>query len=303
MKNEIDVFSTQENKKINQTQFPIKTTKKNITAIRIFLLIFFIILSVLILLPFYAILLASFKPGGELIRHGLNLRIQSDILSLNNYRFLFTGEHSYFTWFKNSMVLTILQVICTLIVSATVGYGFAVYDFKLKIPLFICVLLIMMVPFEILMLPLYQQTIKMNLINTKLGILLPFMANSSIIFFFIQYLTGIPRDIIDAGRVDGATEYGIFLRLILPIMKPAFAAMGILAGMNSWNNFLWPLLVFRESEKFTLPIGLNTLLTPYGNNYDLLIVGSCFSILPIFILFLCFQQYFIEGMTAGSIKG
>ena len=94
-----------------------------------------------------------------------------------------------------------------------------------------------------------------------------------------------------------------FLRLILPIMKPAFAAMGILAGMNSWNNFLWPLLVFRESEKFTLPIGLNTLLTPYGNNYNLLIVGSCFSILPIFILFLCFQQYFIEGMTAGSIKG
>jgi arabinosaccharide transport system permease protein len=86
-------------------------------------------------------------------------------------------------------------------------------------------------------------------------------------------------------------------------MKPAFAAMAILVGMGSWNNFLWPLLVLRDSNKLTLPIGLNTLLTPYGNNYDLLIAGSCFSIFPILILFLCFQKYFIEGLTAGSVKG
>jgi arabinosaccharide transport system permease protein len=114
---------------------------------------------------------------------------------------------------------------------------------------------------------------------------------------------GLPKSLLEAGRIDGATEYGIFFRIIVPIMKPAFAAMAILNGMNSWNNYLWPLLVIRSSEKYTLTLGLNTLLNPYGNNYDLLIVGSFFSIVPIFILFVCFQRYFIEGMTAGAVKG
>lgn len=276
--------------------------KSNLIA-KISLLIFWAVLSILVLIPFYAVILASFKPGKDLIRYGLNLKFDLSVMSFQNYIFLFTGNHEYFTWFTNSMVLTIVQVVATLAVSVTVAYGFAMYEFKFKNTLFICVLLIMMVPFEILMLPLYQQTINIGLMNTRSGIVLPFVANASTIFFFRQYLSGIPRSILDAGRVDGATEYGIFIRLILPIIKPSFAAMGILNCMSSWNNFLWPLLVLRDAKKFTLPIGLNTLLTPYGNNYDLLIVGSCFSILPIFILFLCFQKYFIDGMTAGSIKG
>ena len=90
---------------------------------------------------------------------------------------------------------------------------------------------------------------------------------------------------------------------MLPITKPAFAAMGILCSMGAWNNMLWPMLVYRDASKFTLPIGLNTLLTPYGNNYDLLIAGSCFSVLPLLIVFLLFQKYFISGMTAGAVKG
>lgn len=89
----------------------------------------------------------------------------------------------------------------------------------------------------------------------------------------------------------------------MPIMKPSFAAMAILNGMNSWNNLLWPFMVLGDQSKYTLPIGLKTLLTPYGNNYDLLIVGSFFSIIPIFILFIAFQKYFIDGMTAGAVKG
>lgn len=272
-------------------------------ASKTILFIFFILLSLLVLLPFYAIILASFKPGKELLRYGLNLDFNLEIMSFDNYKLLFTGKHDYFIWFKNSLILTILQVIFTLMISAFVGYGFAIYDFKFKNLLFACVLVIMMVPFEILMLPLYQQTIKMKLIDVRAGIILPFMANASMIFFFRQYMSGIPVDIVDAGRIDGANEYQIFWKLMLPIAKPAFAAMGILCGMNAWNNFLWPMLVLRSTEKFTLPIGLNTLLTPYGNNYDLLIVGSCFSILPIFVLYICFQNYFIEGMTSGSVKG
>lgn len=272
-------------------------------AFKAVLFLFFAILCILVLIPFYAVALASFKPGGDLVRNGLNLSFDLSRMSLNNYIFLFTGSHSYFTWFFNSVLLTIVQVVLTLFVSAAVAYGFSAYEFRGKNFLFICVLLIMMVPFEILLLPLYKLTNDLGLMNTYSAIVLPGIAGAATIFFFRQYLSGIPREIIAAGRVDGASEYGIYMRLILPVMKPSFAAMAILNGMNSWNNFLWPFMVLSDSNKYTLPIGLKTLLTPYGNNYDLLIVGSFFSIIPIFVLFMAFQKYFIDGMTAGAVKG
>lgn len=277
-------------------------TNKN-SASRIGLLIFFILLFIVIMLPFYAITLASFKPGEDLIRYGLNLRFDLSVMSFDNFVFLFTGSHDYFMWFWNSLFLTIVQVVGTLLVSAFVAYGFAAYDFKGKNFLFILVLMIMMVPFEILLLPLYKLIFDLHMTNSYSAIIIPGIANAGAIFFFRQYLVGIPRAIMDSGRVDGANEYAIFVKLIMPIMKPSFAAMGILTGMNSWNNLLWPFIVLADDEKYTLPIGLKTLLTPYGNNYDLLIVGSFFAIVPIFVLFLVFQKYFIDGMTAGAVKG
>lgn len=283
-------------------QNSLSETKKNM-VVKVLLLIFFTILFVVIILPFYAVAISSFKPGEDLIRYGLNLKFDLGVMSFDNFRFLFTGEHDYFIWFKNSMLLTIVQVSLTLFISAFVSYGFAAYDFKGKNILFICVLLIMMVPFEILLLPLYSLINDLGMMNSYSAIIVPGIANAGTIFFFRQYLRSIPKELIQSGRVDGANEYKIFFRLILPIMKPSFAAMAILNGMNSWNNLLWPFMVLGDQNKFTLPIGLKTLLTPYGNNYDLLIVGSFFSILPIFILFVAFQKYFIDGMTAGAIKG
>lgn len=270
---------------------------------RILLTALFVVLSIVILIPIWAIFIGSFQDGSMLIRNGLNLSIDFSQASLDNFIMLFTDSGNYFRWFFNSMLLTVVQVVLTLLISSFVAYGFAAYDFKFKTPLFVCVLLIMSVPFEMLMLPLYVQINDMSLSNTYTAVILPFLAHASTIFFFRQYLTGIPREIIEAGRIDGATEYGIFFKLIMPIMKPSFAAMAILNGMNSWNNFLWPLLVLRDDAKYTLPIGLNTLVTPYGNNYDLLIVGSFFSIVPILVLYLCFQKYFVDGMTAGAVKG
>lgn len=272
-------------------------------SIKIILFVFFAGLCALILIPFYAVTIASFKPGEDLIRYGLNLSFDLSVMNFDNFIYLFTGNHAYFTWFFNSLLLTIVQVVLTLLVSATVAYGFSAYEFRGKNLLFLCVLLIMMVPFEILLLPLYTLTNKIGLMNSYSAIVLPGVASAATIFFFRQYLRGVPKEIIAAGRVDGASEYGIYMRLILPVMKPSFAAMAILNGMNSWNNFLWPFMVLSDAGKYTLPIGLKTLLTPYGNNYDLLIVGSFFSIIPIFILFVAFQKYFIDGMTAGAVKG
>lgn len=300
----MEVSSTQKNLSEKTPKMELKSTSKsNKVPIRICIFLLFAAISVILIIPFYLCFISSFRPGNELIRTGINLSLDFENMSINNYVLLFTGDNSYFTWFFNSLFLTIVQVALQLLVSALVGYGFAAYDFKYKNFLFICVLFVMMVPFEILMLPMYSQINSMGLIDTYSAIILPSIANASTIFFFRQYLSGIPKDIIDAGRIDGASEYGIFFKLILPIMKPSFAAMGILNTMGSWNNMLWPLLVLKTQSKFTLPMGLNTLMTPYGNNYDLLIVGSFLSILPIFILFLCFQKYFVDGMTAGAVKG
>lgn len=278
--------------------------KSHLNKSSVLILLLFIIIATITLFPLFCITLASFKPGVELLRYGLNTKIDFPLMSLKNYHLLFFGDNDYFVWFKNSLIITIVQTALTLFLSALVGYGFAMYDFKFKNLLFTCVLIIMMVPMEILMLPLYKMLVGIKpLMDSMWGIMLPFLASPLPIFFFRQYLSGIPKDFLDAARVDGCTEYGIFAKIMLPLMVPSFAAMGIFVAMNSWNNFLWPLIVLRSPEKLTLPIGLSSLLTPYGNSYDLLIAGSVFSIFPILILFLFFQKYFIEGMTAGGVKG
>lgn len=269
----------------------------------ILLVAIFITLVAIFLAPFISIVFTSLKNSTEIISKGFNLNIDLKSITFDNYQYLFTGDHNYFRWFANSIVLTFGQTVLTLFVSAWVGYGFAMYSFKGKNILFVCVLIVMMIPFEILMLPLYQEIIALKLIDTYWGIILPYLANPIAVFFFSQYLKGVPREILDSGRIDGCSEYGIFLRLILPIMKPALAAMAIFIGMTSWNNYLWPMLVLKTGEKFTLPIGLSSLLGVYGNNYKLLIAGSVLSIIPIVILFISAQKFFIEGMTAGSVKG
>lgn len=268
--------------------------------------VFFACLCCVVLFPVLAGFLASFRPGRELIRRGLSINLDFSTMTLDNYKYLFSwnvDSKKYFLWFKNSMVLTLLTVGLTLLICYFVAYGLTMYEYKLKNVLFFLVIATMMVPFEILMLPLYQEMIDLSLINTTAGVILPGLCSASTIFFFRQYMVSLPKELLDAGRIDGATEFGICVKIMLPITKPAFAAMAILCAMGSWNNMLWPMLVFRDARRFTLPIGLNTLLTPYGNNYDLLIAGSMFAILPVLIVFLCFQRYFIEGMTVGAIKG
>jgi arabinosaccharide transport system permease protein len=278
--------------------------KKQAAVYRVITTGFFVLLCTAIVFPVLVFVIASFRPGQDLIRYGLSLVIDPERISLNNYLFLFTGTHSYFLWFKNSLVLTVVQVVLTLMICYIVAYGLSMYNtFKLRNVLFFLVIATMMVPFEILMLPLYVEIISLNLVNTMAGIILPGLCGAGTIFFFRQYMMGLPKELLDAGRIDGANEYRICFTIMMPLVKPAFAAMGILSAMGSWNSMLWPLLVFRDSAKFTLPIGLNTLLTPYGNDYDLLIAGSVFSVIPVFVLFVMFQKYFIGGMTAGAVKG
>ena len=277
--------------------------KKKNTVLSVLLIIFFVIVALITILPLLLLFVSSFRPGSDLMRYGLNFDVNWATANLDNYQLLFSGQNNYFTWYKNSLVITVVQVVLALLLSACVGYGFAMYNFKFKNALFACVLVVMMIPTEVIILPLYQLVIKLGIMDSMWGIILPYVVVPMLIFLFRQYLSGIPKDFLDAARVDGCTEYGIFARIMIPLMKPSFAAMGIYQGMSSWNNFLWPMIVVRSQTKITLPVGLQSLMSPYGNNYDILIAGSCFAIVPILILFICFQSYFIEGMTAGGVKG
>lgn len=277
----------------------------------------FTLICFLIAFPLLAGLTASLRPAREIFQNGMSLNLKIKEWSLNNYSRLFTIFHktassdptdvvasqNYFMWYKNSLVLTLTTVVLTLLVCYFIAYGLTMYKFRLQNVLFFMVIATMCVPFEILMLPLYKEVTNLGIINTNAGVFLPGLCAASTIFFFRQYMTSLPKELLDAARVDGCTEYGISVRIMMPITKPAFASMAILCAMGSWNNMLWPMLVFRDTSKFTLQIGLNTLLTPYGNNYDFLIAGSMFGIIPILIIYLIFNRYLVAGMTSGAVKG
>ena len=285
--------------------------KTKMTASTVILVVIFAVLAFLIIVPLYALLLGTFKGGAELFVSGLNLNPTWDKLHLKAWRYLFTGvmsdgtsnPHDYFIWYKNSLLIVAVQGSITLLLSSMVAYGLSKYKFKGQNAMFLCVLLVMMIPLEILMLPMYSQINTMGLRDSYAGVMLPFLVNMSAVFFFKQFLTGVPIDLLDAGRVDGCTEYGIFFKIIMPIMLPAYASMAIMVGMGAWNGLLWPMLVISDMKKYTIPIGLNTLWSPYGNNYDLMITGSCFAIIPLLAIYLFAQRFIIEGMTAGAVKG
>lgn len=288
----------------NGNPFEIKEKKlqkgKWARVITFLMLLFF---SIFALVPFYFMLVSSFKPGSELIRYGINLKLQPEIMSLKNYFLLFTGKEGiYLHWYKNSVLITFFQTLVAVFLSAAVGYGLAIYRFRGRNLIFITVLIVMMVPIEILMLPLYELIVRLRIIDTYAGVILPFAVPPFAVFFFRQYALGLPRDLLDAGRIDGCSEYGIYFKIMMPLMKPAFGAIIILQAMFSWNSLVWPLIALRSNEHMTLPIGLSSLITPYGHNYDMLMAGAVLSVLPIIIIYILNQKAFISGLTIGAFK-
>ncbi|RDW20639.1 carbohydrate ABC transporter permease [Oceanobacillus chungangensis] len=277
--------------------------KKNNTVAKWILNIIFAIVAFIALFPLIGLIISSFRPSTELMRNGITFSINWNELSLNNYIYIFTQAGEYWEWYGNSLIISGLTIILSLFFSSMVGYSLATYNFKGRNLIFLFVLVIIMIPFEVLMLPLYQLMIDTRLIDTFTGIMLPLIVSPTAVFFFRQYAIGLPKELMDAARIDGCTEYGIFFKIMAPLMLPSFAAMAILQGLHSWNNFLWPLLVVRSNDLFTLPIGLATLLTPYGNNYDILIAGAVMTVIPIVILFAFFQRYFVAGLSTGGVKG
>lgn len=278
-------------------------TKKKI-MLSILATLVILMFAVVALMPFFFLLISSFKPGSEMIRNGLQFKFDFQNYSLVNYALIKTERDGiYLRWYFNSIVIMILQVASGLFLASLVGYGLAKYKFKGRDTMFILVLMVMMVPVEILILPLYKEMNSLSLIDTYWGVILPFLVPATGVFFFRQFASGLPSEIMESGRIDGCGEFGIFFKLMMPLMLPAYGAMTILLSMGSWNAMVWPMIVLRTTEMQTLPIGLQSLLTPYGNNYDLLLSGAVMSVLPIMVIFALNQKTFIAGMAAGSVKG
>lgn len=270
---------------------------------RVALAVGFAALAVILLFPLYYLTLASFRPTRLLFRAGMALGLDIENMTLENYQHIFSGTTRYFTWYRNSIVLTAMYTVVSLIVCSMVGYGLGVYRFRGGNLIFGLVLFVLMIPLEILMLPLYRLIIDIGLINTYTGVVLPYAAFPLGIFFFRQYALSLPRDYLDAGRMDGCTEYGIFLRIMAPLMTPAFGAMAILLARKEWNNFVWPLVVLRTNNRYTLPIGLASQIDPYGSGFQVLLPGAVLAILPLVIVFIFNQKYFVSGLSVGGIKG
>jgi multiple sugar transport system permease protein len=184
-----------------------------------------------------------------------------------------------------------------------VGYALAMLEFRGRRALFLVVMGTLLVPGVVTFVPLFVLVTNLGLTNTLPGLILPFLVSPFGVFLMRQFISGLPRDLLDAGRVDGAGELRIFARIFLPLCGPALATLGILTFLGSWNNFLWPLVVAQEENRYTLPVALA--LYAKGQNstqYGLLLAGATVVVIPILLLFLAFQRRVIEGIATTGIK-
>ena len=278
---------------------------KNNTKIRtIITFIGLLILGLLVMLPFVFMVVAAFTPVRDIFANGLSLTLNFETATLDNFRALWTNRGGiYWRFFFNSVFVTIVNTILVLIFTSMVGYGLAQYKFKGRNFLVILLLCTMMVPGTILLLPIFRMITNLGLMDSYFGLILPSMVPAFAVFFFRQYCVGLSKDYAEAARIDGCGEAMIFLKVYVPLMKPAFGAMAILTAMGIWNDFIWPMIVLRTTENLTLAPGLISSITPYENSFDILFAGSLMAVLPIIILFLFNQKAFIEGLTVGGVKG
>jgi ABC-type glycerol-3-phosphate transport system permease component len=275
----------------------------NRARIRVWQVLGNIVLLLLIFLtvvPYVYMVSASFKPGDELF--SIPVRIFPDSLYFGNFELLFS-KTNFVRWFINSVFVGVSRMALAVLISLMAGYAFAKFDFRFKNTLFILLLATLTLPIYVLIVPLYDMMVAFGWTDTYIALILPVAAQAIGVFLTRQYLLSIPDEILDSARVDGAGEWSVFWRIVVPLSWPVIAVMAILFFTASWNDYIWPLVVLTEDKMFTVSLGLPTLVSPYGQEYGAVMAGSFLSTLPIMILFLIMQRRFIEGITRGALKG
>lgn len=259
--------------------------------------------GIFFLVPFAWMISASFKTTQEIFSYPPSLI--PNAISLANYQRLFSNW-PFPNWYGNSLVVALLTTFMVLFFSSLAGFAFAKYRFRGQSALFLLLLGSSMIPFPILLIPLFILVANLGWVNALEALIIPFMAPAIGIFLMRQFMSYIPSELLDAARIDGASDFRTYWQIVLPLVLPGLATLGILTFLGSWNNYLWPLVVLRSSDAMTLPVGMAAMLTgvaagsapPYGPAMAASVLVS----IPIIVVFLFLQRYYIAGLTLGGVK-
>lgn len=212
------------------------------------------------------------------------------------------NAYPFARWTLNSIFIAVVSVGLTLAINLSAGYAFAKLRFPFRNLIFLLILSTLMVPIQVIMVPQFQIVIDLNLLNSTWGVILPRLAEAFGLFMARQFFMAVPDELIEAARVDGVGHIRIFWHIALPLSKPLVAALVIFTFMWRWNEFVWPLIVLTDSDAYTLPVGLQFLISQFSSNYGPLLAMSFLSILPMLVVFALFQRYFVEGVARTGMK-
>jgi multiple sugar transport system permease protein len=224
-----------------------------------------------------------------------------DPLTFENYQRLFAGG-LFPRWLLNSLIVTITNTVLSLFISSFYGYIFAKKNFPGSRFLFGVLLSTILIPFFVVVIPVFLIFRNFHLLNTYWALIIPSSFSAFGVFLMRQAIKTLPTELVDAGKIDGCSEFGVYWRIILPLVKPGLAVLGIFTFVGSWNDYFWPLIVLNDPKMFTIQVGLPTLQGQW-TDYGLVMAASTLAALPTIAMFLAFQRYFLQGVTVGAIKG
>jgi alpha-1,4-digalacturonate transport system permease protein len=256
--------------------------------------------ALLMLFPLYWTFVTAFRPLAETEAFPPTLYPHS--WRSDNFKEAWE-QTTFSTAFWNSMIVSTVTTVLSVAVNCTAGYSFAKFEFRGKTLLFYLVLSTLMVPFQVLMIPLFVLLKNFDALNTYQGLILPRVPDAFGVFLMRQYFQSLPKELLEAARIDGASEWTIFWRIAVPLSKPALAVLMIFTFMWRWNDFQWPLIATSTPDMYTVQVALANFVTEFYIRWDYLMALTLVSILPVLLIFIFFQRYFVQGISMSGLKG
>lgn len=278
-----------------------KSAHRRAVAGKVVVYVILILIAVVMIIPFLWMLSASIKSDREVFQMDPFVWIPEHP-KWSNYSDIWT-KIPFLKFVENTIFLTIVVTLLQLLTSSFAAYSFAKLQFRHKSGLFLAYIATIAMPWQVYMVPQFLMMRKMGL-NDKLTAIICLQAFSAFgVFLMKQFYEGIPDDLCEAARIDGMSEYKIYLKIMLPLSKPALSTLTIFTFVNTWNDYLGPLIYLRSEQKKTIQLGLKMFISQYSSDYGLIMAGSVLSLIPVLIVFLCLQKYFVEGVASTGLKG
>ncbi len=260
-----------------------------------------VVLGLINVFPFIFMISSSFKPSGRVFEYPL--RLIPETLYLQNYKEIFSDKFDFLLWYKNTLVMTVFSVISQCIIIPLTAYSFAKLRFRGREFLFTLFLCSMMIPGDVAIVQKYMIFKSLHITNSMLCMIVPAGFNIFWVFFLRQFFRSIPAELQESAIIDGCGYFKIYVKIILPLTKPALITMVIFNFIGYWNDFVTPYLFINNMKKTMLTVGMQTFTIAKFTDYGLQMAGACLAIIPILILFISSQKYYIQGIAASGIKG